>query len=272
MSADDDRVDVATLGDLSVHKLNAMSIRNRDADPTPISGDAIARAQKTTVPNALETAETLTPNIHERIDMTDNDFTPEADIRGNERDYLARLTMTPPLVELAEFSKQYFEAGCTDYAEVEAHLTMLGDPEALYDFQMLFDAAAESMLGQIKNNSSTLKAMAGAKFDSAIPALRAERRTLLPGKLNFILSVLRGDVWPNAHPLNRLLDQAYPVDAECDKTLKYWTPADLREVSLEGASDTAPHALADIIDRHGARTIGESVDVILRYEAARAKR
>lgn len=40
---DDDRRDIAVLGDLDVKRLNRMAVRNHGADPFEVSGDAIAR-------------------------------------------------------------------------------------------------------------------------------------------------------------------------------------------------------------------------------------
>lgn len=44
---DDDRRDIAVLGDLDAARLNRMARRNRGADPLEVSGDALARTQKT---------------------------------------------------------------------------------------------------------------------------------------------------------------------------------------------------------------------------------
>jgi hypothetical protein len=66
------------------------------------------------------------------------------------------------------------------------------------------------------------------------------------------------------------LDKAYPLDDDRDKTLPYWTAADLRAVA-RGRPNAWAVLLAGELERAGVRTVGELIDVRAQGPATERK-
>ncbi|MDN5551952.1 MAG: hypothetical protein L0G54_14660 [Brevibacterium sp.] len=67
MSLDDDRRDIAVLGDLDAKRLNRLAKRNRGADPFEVSGDAITRHENGGHDSDQEPVTTTSQNTFRRM-------------------------------------------------------------------------------------------------------------------------------------------------------------------------------------------------------------
>lgn len=76
MNPDDDRRDIAVLGDVDAKMLNRMARRNRGADPFEVSGDALTRQTKNDAgdpaKNPTSAATNTEPTIKEQETMSTN--------------------------------------------------------------------------------------------------------------------------------------------------------------------------------------------------------
>jgi hypothetical protein len=60
------------------------------------------------------------------------------------------------------------------------------------------------------------------------------------------------------------IDEPFPLNLDRDKTLRFWTPGDFRQLDTRGG-----HALAAAMERRGVRQLGDLVDLVNLLDGAK---